>query len=261
MKNYFNVLLLILIITSSCEIENIEYIEPIVFSYPPENVLTNSASLGGEVASEGGKLVSEYGVVISTSDSPTINDIKIIEGERLGVFYNNYTFFEANTTYFFRAFATNSKGTGYGEQYSFTTGNEPLCSPSQENFVDTGLIPLTINNVELSHPSYGFDEGNVEYATFSNSSVARIFVQFNEIDQNHPQNGEYEVVSGEFDGNTHLSEGKAKLYISNFSGIGGGVADAGTNFFVENDGTKVTIIFCDTPVGQYTLNGKFSYQY
>ena len=44
-----------------------------------------------------------------------------------------------------------------------------------------------------------------------------------------------------------------------YGSYGGAVAIPGTKFYVENDGTTMSIIFCDTPVGtQYVLNGKFT---
>jgi hypothetical protein len=110
-------LLFLLLFLSGCEIENINYLVPIVLTYQPENVLINSASLGGEVGSEGGKKITEYGIVWSKSINPTVNDNKIAKGSRIGITFETYSLFEANTTYYYRFYAINEIGVGYGEEY------------------------------------------------------------------------------------------------------------------------------------------------
>lgn len=256
-------LFLILLLTG-CEIENINYLTPVVLSYEPENVLTNSASLGGEVGSEGGKKITEYGIVWSKTEHPTTSDNKIVEGSRIGETFKTYSVFEGNTTYYYRFYAINEIGTGYGKEYSFKTTAEAPCNPTINNkvYLMGNTNPIEISDVELSNPSWGFDEGNVEFETSAYNSTARIFVQFNEYNQRMPLTGIYTVVSGDFGNGEKLSTGEAKLFIYDYGlyGYGGAVAEAGTKFYVKNENNIVTIIFCDTPVGKkYILNGKFSY--
>lgn len=260
MKKIF--LLLFSAAFSSCEIENYNYTEPIVFTFEPENVMTNSASMGGAVASEGGKDVVEYGVVWSVNPNPTKEDNKAVRGERLGEFFETFSGLQPNTTYYCRFYAQNEIGIGYGDEYSFKTGVEAPCNPTVSNRVRMNQYSeIQITNVEKSYPSWAFNEGNIEFATSSYSSTARIFVQFNENNSQPPMSGEYTVVVGEFGNNVDLSTGKAKLFIQDYgSGWGGATAAAGTKFYVKNENNLLTIIFCDTPVGaNYLLNGKFSY--
>ncbi|WP_269236963.1 hypothetical protein [Flavobacterium flavigenum] len=261
MKKIFT-LLLILILTG-CEIENINYITPVVLSYEPENVLTNSASLGGEVGSEGGKKITEYGIVWSKTEHPTTNDNKIVEGSRIGETFKTYSVFEGNTIYYYRFYAINEIGTGYGKEYSFKTSAEAPCNPITNNkvYLIGNTDPINITYVDISHPSWGFNEGNVEFETSTNKT-ARIFVQFNEYNERMPLTGIYTVVSGDFGNGLNLSTGKAKLFIQDYGlyGYGGADAEPGTKFYVKNENNVVTIIFCDTPVGKkYVLNGKFSF--
>lgn len=255
-------LFLILILTG-CEIENINYLTPVVLSYEPENILTNSASLGGEVGSEGGKKITEYGIVWSKTEHPTTSDNKIIEGTRIGETFKNYSVFEGNTTYYYRFYAVNEIGTGYGKEFSFKTMAEAPCNPAINNKVslmgNTNFINITY--VEMTNESLGFDEGNIEFEA-STYTTARFFVQFNEYNQRMPLTGIYTVVSGDFGNGRNLSTGEAKLFIQDYglSGYGGATAEAGTKFYVKNENNIITIIFCDTPVGKkYNLNGKFSY--
>jgi hypothetical protein len=258
----FSVLLLAILI-SGCEIDKIDYIVPIVITYEPENIQANSASLGGIVRSEGGKKITEYGIAWGENPNPTVNDNKIPKGSRLGETFETYSLFKENTTYYCRFYATNETGVGYGDEYSFKTSITAPCNPTVNNSVNLGNTKISINSVEKSYPSWGFDEGNIEFLTSSSSATARIYVQFNENNRNAPLTGEYTVEGGDFGNGINLSTGKARLFIQDYGGWNGPSGDtaaAGTKFYVKNDGKTLTIIFCNTAVGKkYILNGKFSY--
>jgi hypothetical protein len=84
--------------------------------------ITNSSAIsGGNIGSAGGSPVTARGVCWSTSPNPTIADSKTIDGSGTGIFTSNLTGLTANTLYYVRAYATNSHGTSYGAQVSFTT--------------------------------------------------------------------------------------------------------------------------------------------
>lgn len=79
-----------------------------------------SATVGGSVPNDGGATVTARGFCISKLPNPTIAN-KIANGSGVGAFASNITGLEANTTYYVRVFATNSIGTAYGNEISFTT--------------------------------------------------------------------------------------------------------------------------------------------
>ncbi len=83
----------------------------------------NSAIGGGEVTDDGGAGVTARGVVWSTSENPTLddNDGFTTDDAGTGEFTSELTGLDRETTYYVRAYATNSGGTGYGEQVQFTT--------------------------------------------------------------------------------------------------------------------------------------------
>lgn len=90
----------------------------------PTNVTDIDVTLGGNIVTEGGSTIIVKGVCISLSANPTIddaNDVTLNLGSGLGSFGDDFTGFDPNTTYHVRAFATNSKGTFYGENKTFTT--------------------------------------------------------------------------------------------------------------------------------------------
>ncbi len=85
------------------------------------NITPTTAESGGDIADDGGAAVIARGVCWSANLSPTINDSKTIDGTGVGSFTSRIRDLEPNTTYYLRAYATNSKGTSYGVQYSFET--------------------------------------------------------------------------------------------------------------------------------------------
>ena len=99
---------------------------PIVETTAVEDITLNFASCGGNVVSDCGAYVTERGVCWSTSQNPTINDNKTSDGAGMGTYNSNITGLNKNTTYYVRAYATNSVGTAYGDEKSFTTADEVL---------------------------------------------------------------------------------------------------------------------------------------
>lgn len=99
--------------------------KPNVTTSQVTNITQNTATGGGEVTSSGGATVTERGICWSTSHSPTINDNHIAGGTGLGSFTVEMTGLSAGTVYHVRAYATNSQGTSYGQEVSFTTLSNP----------------------------------------------------------------------------------------------------------------------------------------
>jgi len=83
-----------------------------------------SAISGGNIIDDGGGTMSARGVCWSINENPTITDSHTDEGSGNGDFTSNITGLNSNTTYFVRAYATNSAGTAYGNEVSFTTLSE-----------------------------------------------------------------------------------------------------------------------------------------
>ncbi len=110
---------------------------PIVTTNVVINIKSSSATCGGNVTFDGNATVTSRGVCWGTYPNPTINDNKTVDGSGTGTFTSNLTNLTANTTYYIRAYATNEKGTSYGEEKSFTTMVEP--DYNGHEYVDLGL--------------------------------------------------------------------------------------------------------------------------
>lgn len=84
-------------------------------------ISTTFASTGGNISNDGGAAVIERGVCWNTTGSPTVADSKTSNGSGSGAFSSSVTGLTPGMTYYLRAYATNSVGTGYGDEKVFTT--------------------------------------------------------------------------------------------------------------------------------------------
>ncbi len=80
-----------------------------------------TATGNGEVSSSGEATITERGFVWNTSTAPTILNLKSTVAGTTGVFSGPITGLSINTLYYLRAYATNSVGTSYGNEVTFTT--------------------------------------------------------------------------------------------------------------------------------------------
>lgn len=119
----------------SCLIISCKKEESIIVKENPPTVMTKIASditlknatLNGEVTDEGITAASDRGFVLSDKNAnPSVSDTKIQSGYGKGVYSIVLDKLPANTKYYFKAYATNTKGTSYGEAQSFTTADYKL---------------------------------------------------------------------------------------------------------------------------------------
>lgn len=85
------------------------------------DITYTTASSGGDVSSDGGEEITARGVCWRTNPNPTISDSKTTDGTGTGAFSSSLTDLTAVTTYYVRAYATNSIGTAYGNEIEFAT--------------------------------------------------------------------------------------------------------------------------------------------
>ncbi|MDX9726562.1 MAG: fibrobacter succinogenes major paralogous domain-containing protein [Bacteroidales bacterium] len=126
MKPLFKLTLIVILISgmaiylSSCKKE---VTPPDVITIPVTDITPTSALAGVTLTNDGGSEVTLMGICWSTSPNPTINSNTVIidDGIVIGTFTRNLNGLAADTKYYVRAFATNSAGTSYGNEFSFTT--------------------------------------------------------------------------------------------------------------------------------------------
>ena len=120
-----------------------ETILPQVSTVEVSDITATSARCLGNVAADGGSQLIECGVCWSLQANPNVNGSHAAAEEAaLGVFSVNITGLDVNKTYFVRAYATNNKGTAYGEELTFTT-SEGL--PVVKTLVITDITATSAN--------------------------------------------------------------------------------------------------------------------
>ena len=104
--------------------------KPILTTTAITGITNTSSTSGGNITSDGGASITARGVVWSTSTNPTITlTTKTSNGTGAGSFSSNLTNLTPKTTYYVRAYATNSAGTGYGNEITFTTAEAVMNIP------------------------------------------------------------------------------------------------------------------------------------
>jgi uncharacterized protein (TIGR02145 family) len=136
------------------------------------DIKPNSSVSGGSIISDGGSPVTARGVVWSTNPNPTISlSTKTSDGLGMGNFTSNLSGLSSNTTYYVRAYATNSVGTSYGNEISFTTlVNLPILSTTPISAL-TSTTAMSGGNITVDGGSSVTSRG-VVWSTSQNPTVS-----------------------------------------------------------------------------------------
>jgi uncharacterized protein (TIGR02145 family) len=131
MQNYFKniaalfMLCVLFLINQSCkkgnDPETPAVTTPVITTENASEITQTTAFSGGHITSDGGAVISARGVCWGTTHNPTTASNKTDDGTDIGTFSSYLYGLTANTTYYVRAYAINSKGTGYGNEISFST--------------------------------------------------------------------------------------------------------------------------------------------
>jgi hypothetical protein len=97
---------------------------PTVTTAALSGISGTTAQGGGSVTSDGGDTITERGLVWGTTNPPTTSDNKVIASGTTGDFTAALSSLTVKTTYYVRAYATNSAGTGYGAVQTLATLNQ-----------------------------------------------------------------------------------------------------------------------------------------
>lgn len=122
---------------------------PYIYTVGFSSITSVSMNASGNVLSDGGAQVVERGFCWGTEQDPTLQDPHVVaNGQGEGPFEAVISGLKCSTNYYFRAYATNSVGTGYGESITFTTGYLPtvITSPITEKTETTALCGGTVTD-------------------------------------------------------------------------------------------------------------------
>jgi hypothetical protein len=124
---------------------------PTIATVSATNITTSGATVGGNITGDGGSIVMEAGVVYGTSSNPTTASRKKTVYQISGPFSINLSDLVSDSTYHYRAYAINSKGTTYGEDKSFT-------------------VPFAFPNGRVSYFNFNGSDSNVVNNTVGTST-------------------------------------------------------------------------------------------
>ena len=150
---------------------------PIITTSAATNISYTTATCGGNVTDDGGQTVTARGVCYSTSQNPTISNSKKQSGSGTGSFTCNLTGLSDGTTYYVRAYATNSKGTSYGPQVSFKTtayGKPAVTTSSVSNRTTT---TATCGGNVIADGGQTVTARGICYSTSQNPTISNSKVQ------------------------------------------------------------------------------------
>ena len=129
-----------------------------VITTPITNITSQGFQSGGNILSNGGFPVTARGVCWNTAGLPTVALLtRTINGSGSGIFSSSYSGLNPSTTYYLRAYATNSMGTSYGNQISFTTLN---------------AVPPTVNTLLMYVNSQSAESGGAVILSGGNNVTA-----------------------------------------------------------------------------------------
>ncbi len=136
-------------------------------------IAVTTATGNGNITDLGAPNPTQHGVCWSTSENPTTADDHTEEGAvgAVGAFTSGITGLAANTSYFVRAYATNTAGTSYGAQVSFTTDPAPATVTTQavtEIAVTTATGNGNITDLGVPNPT----QHGVCWSTSENPTTA-----------------------------------------------------------------------------------------
>ena len=125
--------------TDECTISILE--NATVITIEASSITHNSAISGGNITYDGGTSIIENGVCWNTSQNPTLSNEHTTDGSDSGAFTSSMLGLTKNTAYYVRAYATNSIGTSYGSEVTFTTLTTPAITT-------TAISAITENSTE-----------------------------------------------------------------------------------------------------------------
>lgn len=223
-----------------------DYSLPTVTTNDVTNITAISAICGGNITDNGDLEITARGVCWSTNQNPTINDFHTFDGSGTGTFTSSLSSLDAQTTYYVRAYATNNKGIGYGEQKTFITQDGlPVVATSYVSGITTESA-ICGGNV-TSDGGFEVITRGVCWSTSQNPTI----------DHSHTTNG---TGTGSFEGNlidlNNNTTYYVRAYAINSKGIAyGDVKSFRTLIIVPEGAFSVGAYSC-----VYFSNGNLQYQ-
>jgi hypothetical protein len=120
-----------------------------IITTPITMITEKNANGGGNVTA--GTSIVHRGVVWGTSSNPVITgNTKTIQTGTTGIFISTLTGLTKNTTYYARAYVTNTDGTSYGVQIKFVATTTEISTVGYDLYLKTGIGDKSIFDAEFA---------------------------------------------------------------------------------------------------------------
>ncbi len=167
---------------------------PTVTTSAPSEVTQASALCGGVVTNDGNVQLTACGVCWSTHHFPTIADAHTENDLTVSAFTSHIEGLAHNTTYYVRAYASNSVGTTYGAEMTFTTADipsgsvtmpapcsadtntawHPTLGPGSTLCAGTDSVELTLNNYQYGGIQWQYSLDTVSWFDISGATSSQL---------------------------------------------------------------------------------------
>jgi hypothetical protein len=149
-------------------------IAPTVTTQAVSSIASTTATGNGNITALGVPNPTAYGVCWNTTGTPTTSDSKVDKGaaSSTGAFTASMTSLSANTTYYIRAYATNSAVTSYGSQVSFTTNAISLPTIAFSTTSSSGAESVSSANLQVELSAASASNVTVDYSVTGTATGA-----------------------------------------------------------------------------------------
>nr|WP_320118749.1 DUF4347 domain-containing protein [uncultured Marinifilum sp.] len=181
------------------------------------SISTTTATANGTISDLGFPNPTAHGVCWNTTGTPTILNGVVNNGaaSATGAFTASMSSLSAGTLYYVRAYATNSTGTAYGEQVSFTTAkNSQTITFSALASKTYGDAPFSLTGTASSGLSVSYTSSDPSVATVSGNTVTIVGVGSTTITASQSGDASYDAAT---DVVQTLTVDKKAVSISNFN--------------------------------------------
>lgn len=178
---------------TGCDKKATEIPVPVLTTLSVTEITEISAKSGGDISSDQGSNISARGICWKKDGNPTISDNKTIDGTGIGRFNSTITGLTAGSTYYVRAYATNSSGTNYGNTITFKTLS--LATPFTDidgnvyNTVNIGSQTWMAENLRTTRFRSGESISKVEVDSLWKKATFAAFCSYNNLDENGTKYG------------------------------------------------------------------------
>lgn len=244
---------------------------PVLTTAELSSLTAVSVSCGGQIIADGGMSITSQGVCWSTNHNPTIADHKLIYTEEDSIFISNITRLTPNTTYYLRAYASNYKETGYGNEVTFKTLESGIGTVTDidGNIYNTVIVGTQVWMVENLQTTRYNDGTPISLDTVWDNPKTEAYCWY---DNDIANKSTYGALYNWFAVNTkklcpqgwHVPSDEEWTTLTNFLGkenvAGGKLKEPGTTHWMSpNNGATSEVGFNAVPGGYRGSNGKFQF--